>query len=836
MHATFIMLFTNMRRIGSKFSLGFAVMLSSTFALIAALLATRLSGIALNVFQLVEAIPFFVVSVGFEKPYVLSRAVVEAANAPSDAPFREKIWSGVESVAGSLLADYTFEIVLLVLGGLSGINGVLGQFCFFAAYLLFFDCVFLFTFYVAVLTLKLELKRIYIKDTHPHSPTDAVLLHPGSGVMELPSKKLARSDDPASADSMIPRAKLLMILTFLTYHALNASGTFDDMAASLPKISNAPAPAAEPLLRALAAQTAALGVGDVEVIVPPPHVMHPMRLDPDWIDPSSSAAGAGSDAASTFSIISPTFLLILWIFSMLVVVGFISYRWQRPPADSIAAEDVQPEPEAEPAEIKPAEVKPAEARPVETQPAPAKPAPAKPSDEKIDPLVARLKADGAASLSDDEILALVDAGKIPSYALEKTLGDFTRAVHIRRVIVSRSTKADLASSMLPVEHYDYSKVLGVCCENVIGYLPLPVGVAGPITIDGDVYQVPMATTEGCLVASTSRGCKAISMGGGANTVLTADGMSRGPVMSFPSAVRAGEVKAWADGDGFQIIKDAFESTSRFARLQSLKIRLAGRLLFARFVTKTGDAMGMNMISKGVEKALAEMQARFPEMQIIALSGNYCTDKKPAAINWIDGRGKSVVAEAVIPGKVVTTVLKTTVAALVELNISKNLIGSAMAGSVGGFNAHAANILTAVFLATGQDPAQNVESSQCMTLMEAVNDGQDLYISCTMPCIEVGTVGGGTGLGPQSACLDMLGVRGPNADSPGANAQRLARIICAAVMAGELSLCAALAAGHLVKSHMIHNRGTAHASPAASSAQAAPVAPAAEPVVGSCIKS
>ena len=131
-------------------------------------------------------------------------------------------------------------------------------------------------------------------------------------------------------------------------------------------------------------------------------------------------------------------------------------------------------------------------------------------------------------------------------------------------------------------------------------------------------------------------------------------------------------------------------------------------------------MGMNMISKGVEHALHVMskEAGFEDMAIITVSGNYCTDKKPAAINWIDGRGKSVVAEAIIPGEVVRSVLKSDVNALVELNVSKNFIGSAMAGSIGGFNAHAANIVTAMFLATGQDPAQNVESSNCMTLMEA----------------------------------------------------------------------------------------------------------------------
>ena len=128
-------------------------------------------------------------------------------------------------------------------------------------------------------------------------------------------------------------------------------------------------------------------------------------------------------------------------------------------------------------------------------------------------------------------------------------------------------------------------------------------------------------------------------------------------------------------------------------------------------------MSMNMISKATEKALEMSGHQFPDMIVLCLSGNYCTDKKPAAINWIEGRGKSVVAEAVVPGRVVRSVLKTSVAALCTVNTKKNLVGSAMAGSVGGFNAHAANILTAVFLATGQDPAQNVESSQCMTLME-----------------------------------------------------------------------------------------------------------------------
>nr|GMD58239.1 3-hydroxy-3-methylglutaryl-coenzyme A reductase 1 [Ipomoea batatas] len=186
-------------------------------------------------------------------------------------------------------------------------------------------------------------------------------------------------------------------------------------------------------------------------------------------------------------------------------------------------------------------------------------------------------------------------------------------------------------------------------------------------------------------------------------------------------------------------------------------------------------------------------------------GNFCSDKKPAAVNWIEGRGKSVVCEATIKEDVVKKILKTNVASLVELNMLKNLTGSAMAGALGGFNAHASNIVSAVYLATGQDPAQNVESSHCITMMEAVNDGKDLHVSVTMPSIEVGTVGGGTQLASQAACLNLLGVKGANRDAPGSNARLLATVVAGAVLAGELSLMSAIAAGQLVNSHMKYNR-------------------------------
>lgn len=414
---------------------------------------------------------------------------------------------------------------------------------------------------------------------------------------------------------------------------------------------------------------------------------------------------------------------------------------------------------------------------------------------------------GAKFLSDAEIIQLVNAKHIPAYKLETLMETHERGVSIRRQLLSAKLAEPSSLQYLPYRDYNYSLVMGACCENVIGYMPIPVGVAGPLCLDGKEYQVPMATTEGCLVASTNRGCRAISLGGGASSRVLADGMSRGPVVRLPRACDSAEVKSWLETpEGFAVVKEAFDSTSRFARLQKLHVTLAGRNLYIRLQSKTGDAMGMNMISKGTEKALLKLQEFFPELQILAVSGNYCTDKKPAAINWIEGRGKTVVCEAVIPAKVVREVLKTTTEAMVDVNINKNLVGSAMAGSIGGYNAHAANIVTAIYIACGQDAAQNVGSSNCITLMEASGPtNEDLYISCTMPSIEIGTVGGGTNLLPQQACLQMLGVQGACKDNPGENARQLARIVCGTVMAGELSLMAALAAGHLVRSHMVHNR-------------------------------
>ncbi|AES95380.1 3-hydroxy-3-methylglutaryl-coenzyme A reductase-like protein [Medicago truncatula] len=353
--------------------------------------------------------------------------------------------------------------------------------------------------------------------------------------------------------------------------------------------------------------------------------------------------------------------------------------------------------------------------------------------EKVVP--ANLPAPVLLSMEDDEVVRAVVTGTIPSYSLESKLGDCKRAAAIRNQAVERVTGKSLSG--LPMEGFDYDSILGQCCEMPIGFVQIPVGVAGPLLLDGKEYTVPMATTEGCLVASTNRGCKAIYVSGGASAVVLRDGMTRAPVVRFNSAKRASQLKFFLeDPQNFDSLSHTFNKSSRFARLQNIKATMAGKNLYIRFTCSTGDAMGMNMVSKGVQNVLDFLQSDFPDMDVIGISGNFCSDKKAAAVNWIEGRGKSVVCEAVIKEEVVKKVLKISVESLVELNMLKNLTGSAMAGALGGFNAHASNIVSAIYLATGQDPAQNVESSQCMTMMEAVNDGKDLHISVTMPSIEV----------------------------------------------------------------------------------------------------
>ena len=220
---------------------------------------------------------------------------------------------------------------------------------------------------------------------------------------------------------------------------------------------------------------------------------------------------------------------------------------------------------------------------------------------------------------DEEIINSVVAGKTPSYSLESKLGDCKRAAAIRREALQRITCKSLSG--LPLEGFDYESILGQCCEMPVGYVQIPVGIAGPLLLDDKEYSVPMATTEGCLVASTNRGCKAIHLSGGATSVLLRDAMTRAPVVRFGTAKRAAQLKFYLeDPANFEVVSTVFNKSSRFGRLQNIKCALAGKNLYMRFSCSTGDAMGMNMVSKGVQNVLDFLQKDFPDMDVLGISG------------------------------------------------------------------------------------------------------------------------------------------------------------------------------------------------------------------------
>jgi hydroxymethylglutaryl-CoA reductase (NADPH) len=229
--------------------------------------------------------------------------------------------------------------------------------------------------------------------------------------------------------------------------------------------------------------------------------------------------------------------------------------------------------------------------------------------------------------------------------------------------------------------------------------------------------------------------------------------------------------------------------------------IAGTSVFVRIEFDTKDAMGMNMVTIASAK-VAELIAQGTGARLIALSGNMCTDKKPAAINGIMGRGRSVVAGVALSHDLIRRILKTDAKNLLEVNCRKNLVGSARAGSMG-FNAHAANVVAAMFIACGQDAAHAIDGSTCITTVDLTDSG--VYIAVTLPSLPIGTVGGGTGLETQQECLRILGVAG-SGNPPGTNAKKMGEIIGAAVLAGEISLLGAIAAQHLARAHQQLGRG------------------------------
>ncbi|MFY9750287.1 MAG: hydroxymethylglutaryl-CoA reductase (NADPH) [Methanoregula sp.] len=409
--------------------------------------------------------------------------------------------------------------------------------------------------------------------------------------------------------------------------------------------------------------------------------------------------------------------------------------------------------------------------------------------------------DGPDHRKEAEIQAKLRDGSIRLYELEKQLPPVD-AVRVRREFIEQATGAKLED--IGIFSIDADRAATRNCENMIGTVQVPVGVAGPLAINGEYakgsFWLPLATTEGALVASVNRGAGAITKAGGAEVRILHDGMTRAPVFAAHSVGHAKEIADWAETHEDDLAAIAATTTSH-GKMTGLVTFVAGTSVFVRLEFDTKDAMGMNMVTIASAK-IADEIAQATGARLIALSGNMCTDKKPAAINGIMGRGRSVVAGVALSHDLIGKVLKTDAATMIEVNYRKNLVGSARAGAMG-FNAHAANVVAAMFIACGQDAAHAIDGSTCITTIDATESG--VYVAVTLPSLPVGTVGGGTGVDTQNECLNILGVAG-GGTPPGANAKKLAEIIGAGVLAGELSLIGALAAQHLARAHQELGRG------------------------------
>jgi len=400
----------------------------------------------------------------------------------------------------------------------------------------------------------------------------------------------------------------------------------------------------------------------------------------------------------------------------------------------------------------------------------------------------------------EDYLERLKRGSLKLYALEQEL-PADEAARVRRAYIE--SVCGVALPAIGAYTIKADRVAKKNCENLIGAVQVPVGVAGPLVVHGEYaegsFYLPLATTEGALVASVNRGCSTILRAGGAGVRIFRDGMTRAPVFAATDVIHARRIVEYVHTHQREIAAAA-ESTTSHGKLTGITCSVAGTSVYVRFEFDTKDAMGMNMVTIASAKA-ADLIASETGARLIALSGNVCTDKKPAAINLIMGRGRTVAAGVLLQDALVRDILKTDAATLAEVNMRKNLVGSARAGSFG-FNAHAANIVAALFIACGQDPAHVVEGSLAITTVDPVPGG--VYVAVTIPSLPVGTVGGGTGIAPQQECLQLLGVAG-GGDPPGSHARQFAEIVAAGVLAGELSLLGALGAQHLARAHQALGR-------------------------------
>ncbi len=378
------------------------------------------------------------------------------------------------------------------------------------------------------------------------------------------------------------------------------------------------------------------------------------------------------------------------------------------------------------------------------------------------------------------------------------------AAALRRRVAEKSSGARLEH--LGKYSLDAQRASTLNCENFIGAAQIPMGLAGPLHVrgkqmDGSVF-VPLATTEGALLASVNRGCRAITRAGGARVRVEDIGMTRAPVFRTEGLDQIERFLQWVEENDDRMRAHA-EATSNFLKLVEIRPQVMGSTVFLRFRFRTGDAMGMNMATIACDRVVSEMIEPETGVECLALSGNYCVDKKPSAVNFQLGRGKRLWAEVVLDETVLSEVLKSRADLLQEVQYRKNLQGSIAAGSMG-YNAQFANVLAALFIATGQDLAHVVEGAMGVTTIEARDDGS-VYAAVYLPDVPLAAVGGGTTLETQREALSVLGIQADR-ERPGAAVERLAEITAAIVLAGELSLMSAFTSQDLARAHERLGRG------------------------------
>jgi hydroxymethylglutaryl-CoA reductase (NADPH) len=336
-------------------------------------------------------------------------------------------------------------------------------------------------------------------------------------------------------------------------------------------------------------------------------------------------------------------------------------------------------------------------------------------------------------------------------------------------------------------------------EQFVGVAQVPVGLAGPLLVSGEHAQgefyVPLATTEGTLIASYNRGMRLLYEAGGVTTTIMDDRMQRAPAFMFESARGAREFGDWLR-ENFESVKAAAETTTRSGKLQDIEQYTAGRMLFTRFNYTTGDAAGQNLTGKATQAACRWIVEQYPAIEHYFLESNFATDKKSSQVNMLRTRGKRVIAEATIPDELFRKVMRSNSALMYRARQVSNL-GGFMSG-VNNNGAHSANGITAMFIATGQDAANVAESSAAFVYAE-LRDNGDYYYSVTIPSLIVATYGGGTGLATQRECLELLGCYGAG------KVRKFAEIVAATVLCGELSLGSAIVAEEWVESHDLYGR-------------------------------